>query len=228
MESQIAYAEQMKEKAYLAEVNFFRKLENTKTNRISNYEGKSVSHFMNIKRDNYELLNEVYLNNFNYAPHVSNSMVYAYCGEHNIGFSFNKGDLISEYASIVAHQKISESGLKEPSIEIICDSVKQALCFQALRKAENIVDLSNEKIQQLSAKAKILAEHLNSKNMHILNDKKIMHEAFSIIKDRDNPEIETFASRIAFLSREDFLKEKQLQKIEDPQQTKSRSFGIEM
>jgi hypothetical protein len=57
MESQVAYAEQMKENAYLAEVNFFRKLENA--NRISNYERKTVSHFMNIKRDNYELLKEI-------------------------------------------------------------------------------------------------------------------------------------------------------------------------
>jgi hypothetical protein len=227
MENQVAYAEQMKEKASSAEINFFRKLENVKTNRISNYEGNSVAHFINInkKRDNYELRNKVYLNNFNYAPHVSKSMIYAYCGEHNVDFGLNKGDLISEYASIIAHQKITASGLKESSTEIVCDSIRQALCFQALRKTENIADLSAEKIRQLSAKAEILSEHLDSKNMHILNDKKIINEAFSVIKNSDNPEIGTYAPRIAFLNREDFLKEKQLQKIQESEQTK---FGIEM
>jgi hypothetical protein len=99
------------------------------------------------------------------------------------------------------------------------------LCFQALRKAENIADLSAEKIRQLSAKAEILSEHLDSKNMHLLNDKKVMHEAFSVIKNCDNPEIGAYASRIAFLSREDFLKEKQLQKMQESEQTKSRSYG---
>jgi hypothetical protein len=224
MENQVAYANKMKEKSNSAEANFFQKLENMKTNRISNYGGNNVAHFMDInrKREDYELRNEVYLNNFNYAPHVSKSMIYAYCGKHNLNFDLNKGDLTFEYASIIAHQKMSESESKELSVEMAHESIKQALCFQAFKKAENITDLSHEKIQQLSAKAEILSEHLSPENIHILNDKKIMREAFSAIKDKDDPEIKTYASRIAFLNRADFLKEKQLQ------QEQIRSFGIEM
>ncbi|MDR0606285.1 MAG: AAA family ATPase [Bacteroidales bacterium] len=241
MENQVTYAEQMKEKAKTAEMNFFRKLENMKTNRIENYGGNSVAYYvdLNKKREDYELRKEVYLNNFEYAPHVSKSMVYAYCGKHNITFDLNKGDLTYEYASIIAHRKMNASDLKEPSIEIVHDSIREALCFQALKKAENITDLSKEKIHELAAKAEILSEHLVAKNVHVLNNKKTMHEAFSVIsvvKNRGDSEINPHAPRIAFLNQEDFLKEKQfqMQKIQEMreaqklEQTRSRSFGIEM
>jgi hypothetical protein len=230
MVNQIIYAEQMKEKANFAGMNFFQKLENMKANRIPNYGGNNVAYFVdtNKKREDYELRNEVYLCNFNYAPHVSKSMVYAYCGKHNIDFCLNKGNLTYEYASIIAHQKINACGLKEPSMKIIQDSIKQALCFQSLKRAENIIDLSNEKILQLSAKAAILSEHLSAKNMHILNDKTIMHEAFFVIRDKNNQEIKDYASRIAFLNFEDFSKEKEMQKTQELEQIRFRSSGIEM
>jgi hypothetical protein len=155
-------------------------------------------------------------------------MVYAYCGEHNIDFSLNKGNLTCEYAGIIAHRKTSKLGLKEPSIEIINAAIKQALCFQSLKRAENITSLSCEKIRLLSVKAEILSGHLTSQNMHVLNNRKIMHDAFSVIKEKDNQDIEIYTPRIAFLNLRDSLEDKQLQKILESEQTKSRNFGMEM
>jgi hypothetical protein len=54
-----------------------------------------------------------------------------------------------------------------------------------------------------------------------------MHEAFCAIKDKHNQEIEEHASRIAFLNLKDSQKEKQLQKTQELEQTKSRNFGME-
>jgi ATP-dependent exoDNAse (exonuclease V) alpha subunit len=231
MENQISYADQMKEKSNSAEMNFFQKLENLKIDRLPNDVKNDFAYFMSVngKQEDYKLQNEVYLNNFNYAPFVSKTMVHAYCEKHNIDFSLSKGNLVYEYASIIAYQKINACNSEEASIEIIHDSIKQALCFQTLKRVEKITNLSHEDIQHLSAKAAILSEHLTEKNLHILNDEKIMREAFSVIKNnKDNQEIETHASRIAFLDREDFLKEKQSQKMQELQQTKTRSLEIEM
>jgi nucleoside-triphosphatase THEP1 len=236
MEKQIRYAESLNRRANSVKQDFLQKLENAKENSPSNYKGESVAYFMEIHRRERDqaLRNQIYSDNFGYAPHVSKSMVYAFGGKHNLNAEFHRGDLTCEYASMIVHGKMQESGLKEPTPEIINESIKEAVCFQALRRAKG-EDLSGKEIPELSQRATILAKHITGENIHILTDKNLMKEAISAI----NPEksghgsenkdpstnIENYAGRIAFLGREDAAHEKSLRQSPTPEPERSVGRG---
>ncbi|GHT96046.1 hypothetical protein FACS1894122_14070 [Alphaproteobacteria bacterium] len=48
------------------------------------------------------------------------------------------------------------------------DSIKQALCFQALKKAIGEKELTTETFQELNAKAEILSEHLTKEMERVI------------------------------------------------------------
>jgi hypothetical protein len=159
-------------------------------------------------------------------------MVYAYGGEHNLSAALHKGDLTCEYASMIADQKSKEAGVRDPTIEIVEDSVKQALCFQALKKAEG-KELTVEKVAELSGKAAVLAERLSKENMHVLSDRKLMLEAISAIDGRKESArlSEINAGRVIYLDRRDLLNEEKLRQVHKTQElarfnNKGRDFEI--
>jgi hypothetical protein len=104
-------------------------------------------------------------------------MVYAYGAEHGVSSVLYKGDLSPGYASMLLHQRMKNLDIREPTIAMIEDGIKQTLCFQALRRADGSGELTAQKAEELTTKAAILAEHITDKNIRALNNKPLMKEA---------------------------------------------------
>jgi hypothetical protein len=214
---------------------FFEKLETMKRNEPVDYKGTTTVYHaeLNKNRPDYECRRELYLANFGYAPHVSKAMLYAHCGENGIYNYLHKGDMTSEYASMIIDRKTTELNLREPTAEIIESGIRQALCFKALQRAVDLKELSGDKVKELDAKAAFLSEHLTKENVHALNDKAIMREAAASLPVGGSVLLKDNISRISYLNNQDFKKEEaslQIQKIQESERLidQSRDSGIGM
>jgi hypothetical protein len=169
------------------------------------------------------------LETFGYAPHVTKAMVYAFGGEHNINISLHKGDLTYEYASMIADQKTKELNLKEPTIAIIRDSIKQALCFQALKKREDIKELTPSKVLEIHTQANALSKYINEENIRILKDKNFVKEAISSIgyTQKSTNFEENNINRIIDLNHKDLVKEYKLQQIQKLELSNNKSIFLD-
>jgi hypothetical protein len=164
-----------------SEAAFFQKLEKAGARPNLNYvyAGAKIEDCaaLNKSMTNYELFRNMHLEKFGYAPHVSKGMVYAYGAKHGVSSSLYRGNLSSGYASMLLHRQMKDSEVREPTMTMVEDGIKQTLCFQALRKAEGSGELTAEKVAELTIKAAVLAEHITDKNIRALNDKDLMKEA---------------------------------------------------
>jgi hypothetical protein len=171
-----------------SETAFFQKLEKAKNDPIIKriYRGSTVADRMILDKRSagYEERRSGYKEKFGYTPYVSQSMLVAYCMEHGIKIEFFDDSSPKEYASMLAQRQINAAGLKEPTVEIAESCIRQALCFKALHDADGSGSSGKptpEKVAELDAKASILAEHIAKENLHVLNDKKLMREALTVI-----------------------------------------------
>lgn len=134
-----------------------------------------------------------------YAPHVSSSIMFAYCRMHDISNNLHAGKLPQEYASMLVQRQII--GTKSASAEVIESCVKQALCFEALKNSHNIKELTPKLVQELHRKAAVLSSRIISGNVRVLDDKSIMKEAFSSIDvKQENPLTKNELNRLAALN----------------------------
>jgi hypothetical protein len=207
-----------KEVSSLREATFFQKLEGAGARPDVNYvyAGAKIEDCMALNKSmtNYEQLRSIHLEKFGYTQHVSKGMVYAYGAEHGVSSSLHKGDLSLGYASMLLHQRMKNSDIKEPTIAMIEEGIKQTLCFQALRRTDGFRELTAEKVTELAAKAALLAEHITDKNIRALNNKSLMKEALQTLGNDGRSSCLEFAhiDRVVALNHGDRLKEeRQLQ-----------------
>jgi hypothetical protein len=169
---------------------FFEKLEAAKGDPIKKpvYDGSTVADRMVLDKriDGYERNYANHVEKFGYAPHVTKSIMLAYCGEKGIYNSIHSGTAAQEYASMLVQQKLDATGLKEPTFEMTESAVRQALCFKALQNASGTTKPTINEAAQLHVKASILAEHLTKENLHVLNNDKLMKEAAQTVSDKGN------------------------------------------
>jgi hypothetical protein len=187
IESQAATIPQtsLKETPLSPEAAFFKKLEEAKGDQGKKmpYRGSTVADRMILDKrsSNYEEWCVGYKDKFGYAPHISQSMLVAYCMEHGVKIEFFDDTASKEYASMLAQKQIDAAGLKEPTLEIAESCIRQTLCFKALHKEGDSEKLTPEKIAALDAKASVLAEHITKENLHVLNDRKLTQEALATV-----------------------------------------------
>jgi ATP-dependent exoDNAse (exonuclease V) alpha subunit len=190
LENQIQYAQRRKQNLSISvlssSVEFFRKLEEGKQYPMekATYDGSTVADRMVLDRRgfDYERKFAQHLDQFGYGSHVSKSMMYAYCGEKGLYNGIHSGTLANEYASVLVQRKMEVAGMKKPTLEIVEDSIKHALCFQALKNASGIRELTSDDVLKLHFEASILAERISKENLHILNDDRLMREGVVVLE----------------------------------------------
>jgi thymidine kinase len=160
-------------------VEFSSKLEKAKTVPIQiNYNWETVTDKIN-----------AYKNDPAYCEKPVNfAMVAAYSCMHGIGKEIRFSGITDEYASMLVKKTMEQRGLSgEPSLEIIETAIKQALCFEALKLAQNngSRELSLEKAKGLDITAELLSERLHHEDTHLLNSKELLLEANNALKVMD-------------------------------------------
>jgi nucleoside-triphosphatase THEP1 len=195
MENQVDYAERMagakpfgisqaskRTIETVSETEIFAKLEAAKNEERKTvlYEECSLSDcvMLDKRASDYKECIETHTQRYGYAPHVSRSMLVAYCGENDLKISMVGDYVTNEYASMIAHNKMESNGIREFSVEIAEEAIKQALCFKALKESDGIKELTPENVKELHNKAGIISGHLTKENMHVLDDKKFMQLAY--------------------------------------------------
>jgi hypothetical protein len=227
-----------KESCASCETVLLRKLEGAKNDQVTKrpYRGSTVADrmFLDKRSSNYNEWCSGYKDKFGYAPHVSQSMLVAYCMEHGVKIEFFDDSSSKEYASMLAQKQIDAAGLKEPTLEITESCIKQTLCFKALHETEDSKRLNPEKIATLDAKATVLTEHITKENLHVLNDKKLMREAFATVDPKsvkENALTSKDLTRIAEINSRDIdmAGQSQIHKMKELEQAKiDRSYDLDM
>ncbi|MCR5224732.1 MAG: AAA family ATPase [Alphaproteobacteria bacterium] len=123
----------------------------------------------------YAMNRDAYKEKYGFGLHVSSKMVRDYTRFNHLNIENHMG--IAEYASMLAEKQLNR-GDRNFNSEITERCIKQALCFEVLKKFCEAGTLSRESIVELNQKAHTLAEHLNDKNIQILNEHALMKEAF--------------------------------------------------
>ena len=188
MEKQIAYGNSLKQGKLRDGIigGIFAKFEATKSDAVRKiaYEGSSVADRMVLDTNSsrYEERFEKQLSTLGYAPHVSKSMMFAYCGEKSLSNIIHSGSFSNEYASMLVQQKIGELGLQKPTLEIAEDAIKQALCFKALQETFGIQKLDHASISELHKQSSVLSEKLITENIHVLKNTGLMTETSDALK----------------------------------------------
>ncbi|GHT96555.1 hypothetical protein FACS1894122_14950 [Alphaproteobacteria bacterium] len=184
MENPVKYADRTKGESKMLEKpemtnmsasdDFFKKLDAAKDDQIAKYpyEGSTVADYMILdKRAHcYDELFTQHKEEHGYAPYISKTMVMAHAYEHNLKMEFYDDSTSHEYASMLVQRSLDAKNLKEPTLAILEDSIKQALCFKALYESNNVGELTSEKTKELHLKAAVLSEHITKENLHVLDN----------------------------------------------------------
>ena len=191
MENQVAYGEKMIQEQKLD--RFYEILEIAKNNKAKiEYNWQTVFDKIDIAKNdtNFQQHMNEHKEKYGYPEHVNNAMVAAYCAMYGIDKSIRFRDITNEYASMLIQNKIEEQKLTgETQLNVIENAIKQAMCFEALKLADNNGgrELSEEKVRDLDIKAKILSDKLDHDQVHLLNNKELMIEANrSLVVDQNH------------------------------------------
>ncbi len=112
-------------------------------------------------------------------------MVAAYSAMHGIDKQLRFAGVTDEYASMLVQKFMDQyTADGEPTLEIIEKSIKQALCFEALKLAKTGGErtLSPNSVIEFDKTADLLARHLSDRDMHLLNDKSLMKKASEALR----------------------------------------------
>lgn len=163
-----------------------------------------------------------------YALHVSNSMLNNYLFSH--GIEIQSQEHIYKYASILVQKEVGEQNLKEVPTDLIESSLKQAVCFEALKNASGNKELTPEAVNILHSKAEILSEKLNDENIRILNNKELMKEANSVISiDSSAPSLLPERSEQIMMAHESDVSYERSKEISQAKELeKSKEFELSM
>ena len=191
MENQVAYGEKMIQMQKLD--RFCENLETATNNKTQiAYNWQTVSDKIDIAKKDPNFQQHVieHKEKYGYPEHVNNAMIAAYCSMHGIDKSIRFRDITNEYASMLVQNKMEEEKLVgDPSLKIIENAIKQAMCFEALKLADNNGgrELSLEQERELDIKANLLSEKLDHGQIHLLNNKDLMLEANNVlVADRNH------------------------------------------
>jgi nucleoside-triphosphatase THEP1 len=245
MENQVNYAERINvekaselARAVLEKNDIFARLEAAKIDVIRKirYEGSSVADCMIRDKNSYgyEERFKKQLAISGYAPYVSKSMMFAYCGKKSLSNSIHSGNFANEYAGILVQRKIEELGPEKLTLNIVEDAIKQALCFKALQEASGTPIFGNAPIIELHRQSLFLSEKITSENIHILKNKDFMKEIADVLKRADfssQPSLsQRDIDRLASVNQADITSRLQNQKSAEPEKNpvKERSGDFEI
>lgn len=111
------------------------------------------------------------------------------------GLNMSTKKYMNECASKLIQDKIDNGTIREVTPEEIVSSIKQSVCFEALRE----VSKTDTPIEKLQSQAQVLSEHLTDKNIRVLNDKTLMIQFTDLPVTQKNVQ--------SLLQREDIQKE---------------------
>lgn len=146
-----------------------------------------------LESNSYSLSMEISKADSGQVAYVNRDMLKNYLLDKGLNMSAKK--YMCEYASKLIQNKIDNGALKEVTPTEIISSIKQAVCFEALRE----VSKPDTSIEKLQSQAQVLSEHLVDKNIRALNDKTLMTQFADLSVESKN--IQTL------LQKEDIQKE---------------------
>ena len=184
MEKQVDYAERVLEKNFgMSYDAFISELESAKLEPVTiNYNWETVADkIKNAKSDpNYQEKLKEHEKQHGYPNYVDRAMVAAYSAMHGIDKQLRFAGVTDEYASMLVQKFMEQDKVnEEPTLEIIEKSIKQTLCFEALKIAKTGGEraLSPNSAIEFDKAADLLARRLSDQDMHLLNDKNLMKKA---------------------------------------------------
>lgn len=146
-----------------------------------------------LESNSYRLLMEINKNDSGQVSYVTRDMLKNYLMDNELNISAK--DYMCEYASKLIQTKIDSEMIKEVTAEEIVSSIKEAVCFEALRG----VSRSDASIEKLQGQSRILSEHLSDRNIRALNDKALLMQFTDISSSQKNAQ--------PLLQKEDIQKE---------------------
>jgi len=181
MEQQVDYEAKKTE-------SLLKKLENSCID-ISPHEGNSYRKYLKnsvdfikteLESNSYRLLMEINKNDSGQVSYVTRDMLKNYLMDNELNISAK--NYMCEYASKLIQAKINSEMVKEVTAEEIVSSIKEAVCFEALRE----VSRSDTSIEKLQGQARVLSEHLTDKNIRALNDKELLRQITELSSSQKN------------------------------------------
>ena len=227
MEQQVDYENSVQET--INERNTFKELLQTienidkpQSNTYREYLGTSIDFVKaRINDDSYKLVLEMSEKEYGYKQYVSQSMIKHYILENDL--NIKGSDYMLKYANILIQDKIGQK--QEVTPEMIVSSIKQVVCFEALKEASGELNYeiqTEQSVNDLETKAQVLSDVLSGKNVHVLNDKNFIMKALQDIPtSRDMPRQHAITSMNFNLSKE-------IQKSIEISPDKNRGLDLEM
>ena len=102
----------------------------------------------------------------NYEKYVTNQYLEAYQKTYKAGMGIKIKESITEYANILVNKGLEKA---ESVTDLIENSIKQAICFEVIRKDTNMKELDKNNIVELHKKAEILASQIEHKDLSYEN-----------------------------------------------------------
>ena len=82
---------------------------------------------------------------------------------------------LAKHASVILEEKVGEPGLKTTDTKLITNCLKQSICFDALKSEMNNINISVESMNKIKEKSEVMAHNLKDSEMHLVNDKSVIH-----------------------------------------------------
>lgn len=194
MEKQVSYENATKINKENMFREFFKTIKNIDNSGANNtykeYFGTSIDFIKaRLNDDSYKLVLEMSEKKYGYKQYISQSMINHYILEHDLNIKRN--DYMSKYASLLIQDKIDQK--QEITPEMVVSSIKEVVCFEVLKEAAQKLNYeiqTEQSMNDLQAKAQVLANFISDKNAHILNDKTFMIRALKDLST-DSMKIQT-------------------------------------
>ena len=102
----------------------------------------------------------------NYEKYVTKQYIDAYQKTYKAAMNIKAKESIIEYANILVNKGLEKA---ESVTDLIENSIKQAICFEVIRKDANMKELTKDGLQELHKKAEILASQIEHKDLSYEN-----------------------------------------------------------
>ncbi len=188
MENQISYAENVLNKSIgnsIEKSNELSKIENNKISEIKSIINQNKNERL-LKFDLIEVLRGNLKSDFKLkhvlddeglGKYISKCTTSAFALVCRIETDEGKRNNITKYANAILENSQKDKEYNEQLNSFTVKTVlKQAACFDALMSINNNHKLTKEEVNELFMKAQIISNQLNEKEIHLLNNEKILKE----------------------------------------------------
>ena len=146
----------------------------------------------------------------NYISKCTTSAFMLVCG---IGANEERGNSITKYANAILENGQKDKEYNEQLNSFTVKTVlKQAACFDALIEANNGRKLTKEEVNELFMKAQVISNQLNEKEIHLLNNEKVIKDLNEVKIGKtnliENESIKNISDRLYQIINPDLQKDK--------------------